>query len=620
MLPGLALTPNIMVQLQQLGFSGQNTGPCFLQGLLDVLGAGLPAAGHPSAVAALPIGAAPSGRADCPGTEENVEVFPARAAASVRVSLEAESMSGMGNAYPAEAPLPAAFDPPPGPVWFRTPAGRCAHAGLGVPAFVFQETQVPGESGDGGSEPVEKLKHALHDVDVPDLAPLPVNSNPPHSDALAGAPDGSMSPPSAGWDVGFEAMADAGVAELRLDQLLAAAGAEAPAGLKNGPEETLPAGNPVVEQLATGVPFGSPGEPRMLPPSLRGQLATVRNVVQVPSKAVARSPALTPLSAVDPSRDSGLVLSLPEIPPENVPDETAVVKSPVTGRQGFETGDGKNPVAPGPGMSGPTIIPPKSPALSLLGAADADSPAGAERPNDGDRQNAGTIILRGADISDGTRSGDLRRNGAEFPLTAGRDIQNTGNRGQAAILGTRLEEPVQDGGVDRPGVPVFTATVNTLDAPVKAVFKAVVPDGAPDVQTFGSQLAEKVAEAIKKARWLPDGKAVLEIRLDPPHLGSVRVKIVYSSAQDVDVKFFAADHGVREAVQQALPLLRDNLMRFDIHLSGGDVYLGADGEHQGTPADGVLVRRVTDTPAAEALSEGAGEHLSGMRPGINLLA
>ncbi|MGC7880112.1 hypothetical protein ACP3TI_12810, partial [Desulforudis sp. 1190] len=55
MLPGLVLTPNMVAQPQQPGLGGgRNTGPCFLQGLLDVLGMGQPATGHPAAFAALP--------------------------------------------------------------------------------------------------------------------------------------------------------------------------------------------------------------------------------------------------------------------------------------------------------------------------------------------------------------------------------------------------------------------------------------------------------------------------------------------------------------------------------------------------------------------------------------
>jgi len=613
LLPGLVLTPNMVAQPQQPGLGGgRNTGPCFLQGLLDVLGMGQPATGHPAAFAALPA-AIRFGEAVCPDTGAGAAVLLVKAAAFAETLPPATAAPCTASAGPVEAPLPAVSDPLPGSA--SPSAANCpgAHADLRMPACASTAGQTVVGFQDPGGEPVPELEQTLRDVDAPGLIPLPVANSPPVLDASTETPVGSTPPTSTGWDVNIEAVKAAGTAGPPPDRLSSLTDAATPAGSAGGPGEAVQAGNVAVEQVAAGASSHIPGES----PSLRGQPVTLRSVVQVPSLD---SPVLTPLSAVDPGQDASRVPSSPAMPPDRLPEGATVVKPHVTSSPGVETGTVKNPVAPGLNVSVPADAVLKSPALAPSGTVDAGPFAGLERPGDGYGRNAGAAAPRITDVSAGTRPGGLR-SGGESPLITGRVFENTGTRGQAATPGTRPEGllPGQEGKAERPGVPAFVVTVNAPDTPVKNVAKVAGPDGVFNTQTFASQLAGKVAKAVEKARWLPDGKAVLEIRLDPPHLGSVRVKIVYSSAQDVDVKFFAAEHGVREAVQQALPLLRDSLTRLDIHLLSGDVFLSADGERREAPADGAAAR-MADAPVTEALLDGTDDYFGGAPRGINLLA
>lgn len=63
----------------------------------------------------------------------------------------------------------------------------------------------------------------------------------------------------------------------------------------------------------------------------------------------------------------------------------------------------------------------------------------------------------------------------------------------------------------------------------------------------------------------------VEIRLDPPELGKVRIQLQLSTEQQANVTFFAANHIAREALEQAMPRLKELLEEQGIQLADAEV-------------------------------------------------
>jgi flagellar hook-length control protein FliK len=95
-------------------------------------------------------------------------------------------------------------------------------------------------------------------------------------------------------------------------------------------------------------------------------------------------------------------------------------------------------------------------------------------------------------------------------------------------------------------------------------------------------VASQVARAVMQH--LPDGGERLVIRLTPPELGTVRVELT-SRDGAVTARLMAEDDGVRQALDRALPQLRNDLRgdhpRLEIVVDRGDSRWGWSGQqHQ----------------------------------------
>lgn len=107
------------------------------------------------------------------------------------------------------------------------------------------------------------------------------------------------------------------------------------------------------------------------------------------------------------------------------------------------------------------------------------------------------------------------------------------------------------------------------------------------------QLVTMVSQGIQHA----------EIRLDPPELGQMMVRIQVQGDQ-TQVQFQVAQHQTRDIVEQALPRLREMLAEQGMQLTDSDVSQqqqgeeGADGE-QGQ--NGLLGNEMDENTAEETL-------------------
>jgi len=83
----------------------------------------------------------------------------------------------------------------------------------------------------------------------------------------------------------------------------------------------------------------------------------------------------------------------------------------------------------------------------------------------------------------------------------------------------------------------------------------------PEQANAGDRMiARQVERALLSER--PSGERVLQLRLTPPELGTVRVEIVEHQGR-ITVKLGAEDNGVRHSLERALPLLRQELRQSD---------------------------------------------------------
>jgi flagellar hook-length control protein FliK len=114
---------------------------------------------------------------------------------------------------------------------------------------------------------------------------------------------------------------------------------------------------------------------------------------------------------------------------------------------------------------------------------------------------------------------------------------------------------------------------------------------------------------------------VAELRLDPPQLGPVEVRL--SIANDQASLSFASPHAaVRDAIQASLPRLQDMLQGLGINL--GSVSVGAEGFAQGNSNQAGLAQGWGQSEAASPgpaypVHTGAASNVPSIRTGIGMI-
>lgn len=133
----------------------------------------------------------------------------------------------------------------------------------------------------------------------------------------------------------------------------------------------------------------------------------------------------------------------------------------------------------------------------------------------------------------------------------------------------REREPVREGGEDRAAASAVGAGLETT--PARVASPAREGEHAPRP---AAALAEQVADRIRSLE--RPGRHELTVRLDPPDLGSVRIEARLDGNR-LALRLVAEGEQARDALQQALPRLRDSLVEHGIVPTRLSVDLGGGG-------------------------------------------
>lgn len=125
---------------------------------------------------------------------------------------------------------------------------------------------------------------------------------------------------------------------------------------------------------------------------------------------------------------------------------------------------------------------------------------------------------------------------------------------------------------------------------INQVFKS--PEQAPahmnlfntERVSLGELAGQLTREIVNRSTGLiRDGDSVrMELRLDPPELGSVTVRLVLTS-DELKVHFFATDNAVKDVLTSAVPELRFELGRMGLNLGEAYVHVGQDNGREYEP-------------------------------------
>mgnify|MGYP000058947158 CR=1 FL=1 len=171
------------------------------------------------------------------------------------------------------------------------------------------------------------------------------------------------------------------------------------------------------------------------------------------------------------------------------------------------------------------------------------------------------------------------------PAFAVSDRQTVGQVAQAVEPGVTsgnersVSQPAVTAAVDR----VLLSTVADRPAPGQVPNPAVSADAAatlrngtqPELPAVARQLAEAVLVQVRRLQ-AGVGQAVLvRITLEPPQLGRVTLKLTFGR-DGLEAQFLTPDRAVKSVLEQALPQLREALLRQEINLGNTTVFLGQE--------------------------------------------
>lgn len=115
-------------------------------------------------------------------------------------------------------------------------------------------------------------------------------------------------------------------------------------------------------------------------------------------------------------------------------------------------------------------------------------------------------------------------------------------------------------------------------APLLAANKAENTASAPAIQLHKDQAGDKLADQVQMM--MAKNLKQIDIRLDPPELGKLHIKLSLNQDQ-ASVHFTVANSQTRDLVEQAMPRLRELLGQQGIQLAQGSVQQDSAGQNGG---------------------------------------
>jgi len=143
--------------------------------------------------------------------------------------------------------------------------------------------------------------------------------------------------------------------------------------------------------------------------------------------------------------------------------------------------------------------------------------------------------------------------------------------GRRLAPNANLVTGIMSGSLTREGASsIGQSSGAAVSSPAAAVYNPVRPEPPPPV---AQQLAEVVTAQVR-ANLAETGQPVrVQIALEPPHLGKVTLDLTFGS-DGLEAKFYTPDRLVKSVIEQALPQLREALIRQEIGLGNALVFLG----------------------------------------------
>ena len=184
------------------------------------------------------------------------------------------------------------------------------------------------------------------------------------------------------------------------------------------------------------------------------------------------------------------------------------------------------------------------------------------RPADGDREPV-TTVRAGRHVEPITAV-HVEEATAEMPAGVHADSDTTAGGGTEQDRGP---ETRQDPG------PSFTVETAGVAAPAPRA-AAVEETAGPEVTSASRSVVRQVVAGIGRLR--PEGRHEVSLRLDPPELGAVRIEAVLTGPH-LTLQIHASLPATRDALEQALPRLRESLAEHGIVPAQVTVDLGLDG-------------------------------------------
>ncbi|MCK0510906.1 flagellar hook-length control protein FliK [Aromatoleum buckelii] len=255
------------------------------------------------------------------------------------------------------------------------------------------------------------------------------------------------------------------------------------------------------------------------------------------------------------------------------------------------------------------LVPPPAAVIAAETAVAGDQAVSAPVLQDGTERASAVPLLEKLIAEVTAAPGEAHGGSGERLNVAGRSAQGDANRGLAALLPAPVEAQLPDSAGAIPGPPgdaSFTTGGPATSVP-GAGFNAAVrsePVSQLPVHTPAGQQRAWAEEIGNRVVWLVGrNESKAELVLTPPQMGKLEVSIHVSGDQTV-AHFVAATSAARDALEQAMPRLREMMQQAGISL--GETSVGtSDGQQAGQESPSGRHARGPASGAASGVETGA---------------